>query len=222
MPRRGHATTPVRGFTLVETMTVIGVIVLLIGIAIPTLGAMRAEARATGCRTALRELGLGLSAYRASMGDRIPSCEPLPAEVAEGETEGGLPEILSGYIDKDCSCWYCAADLDPESRSAGTSYVYVPGLLRYLPQIQQSVGEALLPLIQTGEYGPAQLEIMRRNLESNALTGLFEHERRRVLPLIVDSQDRHGRNSSVPRNGLFIDGSVAELAEELDDMETGP
>jgi len=210
-----------RGFTLVETMAVIGVIVVLMGVAIPTLATMRAEARATACRTTLRELGLGLSAYRTSMGDRIPSCEPLPAEVAEGETEGGLPEVLDGYIDPDCTCWYCASDFDVESRSAGTSYLYVPGLIRYTPQIQITVGQTLVPLIQSGEYGPERLEMFRRNIEANELTALFEHERRRTLPLLVDSQDRHEQNAQIPRNGLFIDGSVAEIEEELGDYEDG-
>jgi prepilin-type N-terminal cleavage/methylation domain-containing protein len=207
-----------RGFTLVETLAVIGVIVVLMGIAIPALSSVRAQARSTGCRTTLRELGLALSAYRTSMGDRIPSCEPLPAEIAIGETTGGLPEVLKGYVDPDCTCWYCAADFDEESRGAGTSYLYVPGLLRYTPQIQINVGQALIPLVQSGEYGPQRLELFRRNLEANELTGIFEHEQRRSLPLLVDSQDRHTQNARVPRNGLFVDGSVAELSDELGDL----
>ena len=118
-------------FTLVETLVVLGIITLLVGITVPTLRVMREEARSTECRTTLRELGLALTAYRANMGDRIPACEPLPAVVGDGETEGGLPEVLDGYIDKNCTCWFCGADTDPESTSTGTSYLYVPGLLRY-------------------------------------------------------------------------------------------
>ncbi len=207
-----------RGFTLVEVMAVIGVIVVLMGIAIPTLSTMRSEARSTSCRTTLRELGLGLSAYRTSMGDRIPSCEPLPAEVSLGETSGGLPEVLDGYIDPGCKCWFCAADSDSESLSAGTSYIYVPGVLRYTPQIQINVGQALVPLVQSGDYSLRRLEMFRRNIEANELTALFEHERGRTLPLLMDSQDRHEHNARVPRNGLFIDGSVGEVEEDLEDM----
>ena len=214
-PRTSHARP---GFTLVETMAVIGVIVVLMGIAIPTLATMRSEARSTGCRTSLRELGLALSAYRTSMGDRIPSCEPLPAEIAAGVTEGGLPEVLKGYVDPECTCWHCAADFDSESRTTGTSYLYLPGLLRYTPQIQIAVGQALIPIVQSGQYGLERMEMMRRNLEANELTSLFEHERRRTLPLLMDSQDRHDKNSRIPRNGLFVDGSVAELEEEIDDI----
>ncbi len=207
------------GFTLVEVMAVIGVIVVLMGIAIPSLSTIRDSARSTSCRTNLRALGIGLSTYRTSMGDRIPSCEPLPAEIEEGETVGGLPEVLEGYLDKDCSCWFCANDFDVESRAAGTSFLYIPGLLRYTPQIQIAVGQALVPLIQSGEYGPRRLEMFRRNVEANEITALFEHDRGRAMPLLMDSQDRHKQNSRVPRNGLFVDGSVAEVEEELDEFD---
>ncbi len=218
MRSRPPQSSPRRGFTIVEIMAVIGVIVVLMGIAIPALSSVRAEARSTSCRTTLRELGIGLSAYRTSMGDRVPSCEPLPAEVAVGETRGGLPEVLDGYIDPDCTCWFCAADFDVESRSTGTSYIYVPGLLRYTPQIQISVGQALVPMVQSGQFGLQRLEMFRRNIESNELTSLFEHEQRRTLPLLMDSQDRHEHNPQVPRNGLFIDGSVAAIEEQIDDV----
>ena len=55
-PRRARP-----GFTIVELMAVIGIIVLLMGIAVPTLKVVREEARSTSCRTALREIGLGIS-----------------------------------------------------------------------------------------------------------------------------------------------------------------
>lgn len=207
------------GFTLVETMAVIGIIVVLMGIAIPTLKVVRNEARSTSCRTSLREIGIGISTYRINMGERIPSCEPLPAMIEEGVTEGGLPEVLDGYIDVDCSCWICSADVDPESLSAGTSYIYIPGLIRYAPQIQITVGQALAPLVLSGNFDAERIEQFRRNYEANELTAIFEHERGRRLPLLTDSQDRHPNNASVPRNGLFIDGSVASLQEELGDLE---
>jgi len=76
-------------------------------------------------------------------------------------------------------------------------------------------------MITSGEYTPDQLETFRRNFESRELLGLFDHSRGRVLPLLVDSQDRHPNNQSVPRNGLFIDGSVGSLVEELGQLEDG-
>ena len=114
---------------------------------------------------------------------------------------------------------YSASDKDPESNTTGTSYLYVPGLLRYAPQVQITVGRALVPLIMSGEYSQPQLETFRRNYESRELLGLFDHSRGRTLPILVDSQDRHPNNQTVPRNGLFIDGSVGSLVEELGDLE---
>lgn len=210
-----------RAFTIVELVAVIGIIMLLLGIVVPAISMVREEARSTSCRSSLRQIGLALSAYRTNIGDRIPSCEPLPAVVGEDEVEGGLPEVLDGYVDTDCTCWLCSSDLDPESNSTGTSYLYLPGLLRYTPQIQITVGQALVPLIASGEYSPERLETFRRNFESRELLGLFDHSRGRALPLLVDSQDRHPNNSNVPRNGLFIDGSVGSLVEELGDLEDG-
>jgi type II secretory pathway pseudopilin PulG len=206
-------------FTLVETLVVLGIITLLVGITVPTLRVMREEARSTECRTTLRELGLALTAYRANMGDRIPACEPLPAVVGDGETEGGLPEVLDGYIDKNCTCWVCGADTDPESTSTGTSYLYVPGLLRYAPQVQIAVGQALIPYLESGEWDPAQLERIRRDLESRELLGIFDHEAGRRLPMLMDSQDRHPVGDLVPRNALFNDGSVAQMRETFAEME---
>lgn len=216
----GHVRKPIpRAFTIVELVAVIGVIMLLLGLAVPAISMVREEARSTSCRSSLRQIGLGLAAYRTNIGDRIPSCEPIPAVIGEDEVEGGLPEVLDGYIDKDCACWLCSSDRDPESNSTGTSYLYVPGLLRYAPQVQITVGQALVPLIMSGEYSLDQLETFRRNFESRELLGLFDHSRGRLLPLLVDSQDRHPNNQNVPRNGLFIDGSVGSLIEELGDLE---
>ena len=208
-------------FTIVELLAVIGIIALLLGLAFPAISMVREESRSTSCRSSLRQVGLALAAYRTNIGDRVPSCEPIPAVVGEDEVEGGLPEVLDGYVDTDCVCWLCASDDDPESKSTGTSYLYVPGLLRYAPQVQITVGQALVPMITSGEYTPEQLETFRRNFESRELLGLFDHSRGRVLPLLVDSQDRHPNNQSVPRNGLFIDGSVGSLVEELGQLEDG-
>ena len=210
----------IAGFTLIETLVVLGIITVLVGISIPTLRVMREEARSTGCRTTLREIGLGLSAYRANINDRIPSCEPLPAVIGD-ETEGGLPEVLDGYLDKDCTCWICGADVDPESTVTGTSYLYVPGLLRYSPQIQLAVAQALIPYLENPDWNPDQLELIRRNIESRELMGVFVHQSGRRLPLLIDSQDRHPVGDLVPRNALFTDGSVAQMREAFTEMEDG-
>jgi prepilin-type N-terminal cleavage/methylation domain-containing protein len=207
-----------RGFTLMEMLVVIGIIAVLMALIIPSLRLMREESRSTSCRSTLRQLGTAIQVYRQTIGDRIPICEPLPAATPEG-TEGGLPDLLDGYLDKDCTCWFCSADADPDSTSAGTSYIYVPGLLRYLPPIALSVGQALIPYIENGEWNPKEIERIRRDIESREISALYRHSVGHRLALMTDSQDRHPIGDRLPRNALYNDGSVDQLAEAINGID---
>jgi prepilin-type N-terminal cleavage/methylation domain-containing protein len=53
-----------RGFTLVEIIVVITIVVLLAGILVPALWRARAEARETECRNNLKQIGTALMIYR--------------------------------------------------------------------------------------------------------------------------------------------------------------
>ena len=207
-----------RGFTLVEMLTVIGVITVLMAVILPTMKLMREESRSTSCRSTLRQLGASIQIYRQNIGDRLPMCEPLPAVTVNGP-EGGLPEILDGYVETDCTCWFCAADTDPESTSTGTSFIYIPGLLRYLPPIQFRVGQALLPYLQSGEWDPSRLESIRRDMESREISSIYRQTRGQTIPVLADSQDRHPIGDRLPRNALYNDGSVAMLSESFTDID---
>ncbi|MCH2160638.1 MAG: prepilin-type N-terminal cleavage/methylation domain-containing protein [Phycisphaerales bacterium] len=210
-----------RAFTLIEVLTVIGVISVLMAIIIPTVRVMREESWSTSCRSTLRQIGTGIQVYRQNIGDRIPICEPLPAVTIDGP-EGGLNDLLDGYLDRDCTCWICQADTDPESTDTGTSYLYVPGLLRYLPQIQIRVGQALLPYLENDEWDADQLEQIRRDMESREISALYRQTSGHRLALLVDSQDRHPIGDRLPRNALYDDGSVEQLSESFDDIDYDP
>lgn len=210
-----------RGFTLMEMLVVIGIIAVLMAMIVPTMRLMREESRSTSCRSTLRQLGTAIQVYRQTLGDRIPICEPLPAATPNG-TEGGLPDLLDGYLDRDCTCWFCSADADLESTSSGTSYIYVPGLIRYLPPIALRVGQALLPYMQNGEWDPDELERIRRNIESHEISAIYRQTSGHRLALLTDSQDRHPIGDRLPRNALYDDGSVDQLAESLDAIDFDP
>jgi len=68
-----HTGKRARGFTLVELLVVIGIIVLLVGILLPALNVARQAAQATKCTSNMRQLGLGFLMYADSNKGLIPA-----------------------------------------------------------------------------------------------------------------------------------------------------
>jgi type II secretory pathway pseudopilin PulG len=207
------------GFTIVETMVTIGIIVLLAGLLVPMIGNVRGEALSTRCLNNLRNLGSAVDSYRISNRDLLPMTEFLPVVTDEGP-ENGLPQLLAATIDENSDAWICPADVDDESLSTGTSYIFVPGLLRYSPQVQIPVAQSILPLLLDGSLTERQIERQRTNLEARLVTRFYDsgNDPRRFA-ILSDSQDRHPIGDRNPRNGLFRDGSVGAMptTEEIAD-----
>lgn len=61
-----------RGFTLVELLVVIGIIALLIGILLPTLGRVRKSGNLAKCAATMRNLGQAMFSYSADFGGSLP------------------------------------------------------------------------------------------------------------------------------------------------------
>jgi len=66
-----------RGFTLVEALTVVGVVGLLAGLTLPAVQRAREAAARVACSNNLRQIGLALNAYTAAL-DRMPLGVGLP------------------------------------------------------------------------------------------------------------------------------------------------
>src|SRR3954463_10837693 len=95
------------GFTLVEMLVVIGIIVLLVGILLPTIMSARRNAEKNAVRMELHTIALALDAYKADFGDypRPPGATPVQRKYRllawaligpyDGGPIGGLTDPLS-------------------------------------------------------------------------------------------------------------------------------
>jgi prepilin-type N-terminal cleavage/methylation domain-containing protein len=206
-----------RAFTLVELLVVVAIIGILIGIIVPSARGIQRESQNAGCLSNLRQDFIAVDAYRQQNSGRLPMCEFLPV-VTDAGVDGGLPNFLSGFMPADSSSWICPADKDEESLSTGTSYMYLPGLLRYTPAVQVDV-VTLLMSFDPATTSMDRLMTVRLDAEARAMTEFFEREAARY-PLLTDSQDRH-RRVGVERNGVYVDGS-ARMEEDISaDAENG-
>ena len=181
----------------------------------PAVSTVRRESLSVSCQANLRQLHAAIDTYRSTLKGLLPMCDFLPASTPDGPV-GGLVEVLQRTVERDCKCWYCAADDDEEgSRAAGTSYIYLPGLLRYTPQVQIQVS-ALMFAQQTMALTERQRERVRREAESKLVGQLYDRNPTKFA-ILTDSQDRHKIGSRNPRNAVYIDGSVGILREADED-----
>ncbi len=84
-----------RGFTLVEMLVVIGIIVVLMAILFPVFTIVRKKARKTECTSHLHQIALALKSYKENNNGRYP---PPPVFV-NGRYEGGFSALYPDYID---------------------------------------------------------------------------------------------------------------------------
>lgn len=209
-----------RGFTLIEMLVVISIIAILMGVALPAMRMVRRETQNGQCLAHLRQNFIAIDAYAQSNRETLPMCEFIPV-VTDNGPEGGLPRLLRGYMPHDSETWLCPCDEHEDSLATGTSYMYVPGLLRYTPTVQAEV-TTLLTGFAPGSMTVAQLQQVRLDAEGRLMTAFYRADGTK-FPLLVDSEDRHTRTGT-PRNGVFIDGSarIADAPPEEEDPPPAP
>lgn len=100
-----------RGFTLVEILVVIGIVVLLIGILLPVVSKARRAAKSTKCLSNLRQIAVAFHVYAGDNFGKLP--DPGVADLP-WET------VLAGYI-KQSAIYECPAD-EEVFPAVGSSY----------------------------------------------------------------------------------------------------
>jgi prepilin-type N-terminal cleavage/methylation domain-containing protein len=116
MRRRG-----IGAFTLIELLVVIAIVALLIGILLPSLGAVRDRARDVVCQNNLRQIGVAFVGYRQDFDNRFPVArrrvnvtldEPMVEPLrAFGEQLGIDPPSVDGAgVVRAVQTWVCPND----------------------------------------------------------------------------------------------------------------
>ena len=86
----------IKGFTIVELLVVISIIIVLLGILVPSLIAFRERGRTIVCAANLRNFGFAIEIYMHDNNGWLPAAEPLNKDDATNQDNWYLnPELLT-------------------------------------------------------------------------------------------------------------------------------
>jgi len=105
-----------RGFTLIELLVVIAIIAILAAILFPVFARAREAARATSCRSNLKQIGTAFNMYTADYDQTMPSSNPGAAPGGSCDIEtirthygGTVANVLQPYV-KNTQLFTCPSD----------------------------------------------------------------------------------------------------------------
>lgn len=108
-----------QGFTLVEMLVVIAIIITLAAIGYPVIKSHIARSKQVACLTKVRGLGIGLETYLQEHNRRMPDIAAgRPSKEAEVEV---LETVLKPYLPEDA--FHCPAD-SVQFEKTGSSYLW--------------------------------------------------------------------------------------------------
>ena len=182
-----------RGFTLLELMAAVAVVLLLLSLLLPTLAKAREAARRTQCKSQLHQLGLAFTTYAADFDDFLPHEDNGDSQPPFG---CGWYEVLTPYLGpqgRQGDCRQCPAlSVNPSWRSYKMNSLLEEGAADFIP-LSGIPDPARTPLAFDGRVDNAGLRTLPKGDWDSAAS-------------------RHGPGTCL----LFCDGHVAWLPARFD------
>jgi prepilin-type N-terminal cleavage/methylation domain-containing protein/prepilin-type processing-associated H-X9-DG protein len=184
--RRGTSKRTRAGFTLIELLVVIAIIAILAAILFPVFGRAREAARATQCRSNLRQLGTALAMYREDFDGvncRHRICPDTPADpygfglVSQNTYTGPDEQFWCPYTDQGKSAGqeidWDATPTQFDHLGLIQPYVKNNGVFR-CPSYTGQVGYGMT-FINGGPMGLSDAEVVQRFVDAGRIMFAWDH-----------------------------------------------
>ena len=194
-----------RGFTLVELLTVSAIVGLLSAMLLPALKAAYSKARRTSCLSNLRQIGMGFHDYLDTYGEVFPLAEdPVHTEPTYWLWMGrGWRKRLAPHLSREERIFWCPSDNASVTKYSSTSYAYSMAFYHSPTQINAMT----TPAHTYSNPVPSVPQYLARvkNPDKKALAGEWTSNHVRA------DGDNGWWNWSGSRNYLFVDGHATYL-----------
>ena len=217
------------GFTLVELLVVIGVIALLIGLLLPVIGRVRAQANRAVCLSNIKQLGQAILMYCNDNDEYFPTCgwwdeglayKPYPEDWVHWQANRNLDDsAIAHYVGRGeqlKSILRCPADRF-ESRKAALGIMPGQGPYLYSYALNDGVGANLRT------YPGRRTKITQWRAPGRKLLLTENRDQANTAPLWASNRltQRHGKGMSggqviaTRASMLFFDNHAESVSDEV-------
>ena len=125
------------GFSLIELLVVIGIIMVLMGLLLPAVQMVRVSRDRSKCASNLHQLGVGISNYKDNHQGLYPTAAELPTLQP---TLPSVRQVVADYTENNEGVWRCPADQQYFPQE-GLSYEYPAAVSgKTLEQLELATG----------------------------------------------------------------------------------